>query len=133
MVNSFSMKITSPISTIDLPYSITFSKMKVKTMRYVTYTANNNYLLVNLQECNTNNTYFDSTTSKQYTKWIPLNPTISTFHYYENINDEWDFVVSNKEKNESTIRQFKLECLIDGAYSSDISASNPLYIELYFA
>lgn len=94
--------------------------------------ASQSYLLLNIPEFNQNNTYFDSVSSLAYTKIIMLPPTSASYVYYENNSatqwDQWDHVAQQPIE----LKQMTIEAKIDGTYHSDISGSNPLYVELYF-
>ena len=126
--NTFTIRLTNAVTRVDLPYTVKYSKVKVLSMRYVS-TGTNEFVLINIPDFNHGNTFFDGMTTKAYTRWIPLNPTSNTWHYYENqANNFFDYV--RDEPIEA--RSFTVECMINGVYDSEIQMGNPLYLELRF-
>lgn len=129
MPHTFTIKLTNPVSVITLPHQIETTRMKILSLRYVTASASQSFLLLNMPDFNAYNTYFDPSRTLSYTKTIMLPPTTATMTYYENNSaSQWDHVA----KLPINIKQMTIEAKIDGDYNSDISSGNPLYIELYF-
>jgi hypothetical protein len=128
--HQFSIKITSPKSVVALPYSFQADKVKILSARFVTNSADLEFMLLNIYDWNTNNTYFDGTISKQYTKFLALNPTSNSWHFYSNnVVNSWDHMREVKQN----VSQITIEALVDGNYEpTEISSSYPLYLELQF-
>ena len=86
-------------------------------------------MLIKVSYFNTH-TYFDGTAIIKYSKALALPPSASTPLIYESNTNAYDVFVSERDGNTSGINNLTIEILIDGLFSSDISASNPVYIEL---
>ena len=73
--------------------------------------------------------YFDGSNIIKYAKAIALPPTASPLIYESNTN-AYDVFVEERSHDNSGLNNLTVEILIDGLFSSDISPSNPLYLEL---
>ncbi len=127
---AYTFKLSNSITRINLPYAITnVSKLKVKFVSYITATASQKIMTFKISQFNSN-IYYDGTNIIKYSKIIALPPSISTPIIYTNDMSEPDVFIDDIVSNQNGITQLTIEILIDNAYSSDISASNPLHIEL---
>ncbi len=127
---AYTFKLSNSITRINLPYAITnVSKLKVKFVSYITATASQKIMTFKISQFNSN-IYYDGTNIIKYSKIIALPPSTSTPIIYTNDMSEPDVFIDDIVSNQNGITQLTIEILIDNAYSSDISASNPLHIEL---
>ena len=123
------LELTSPISNISLPEKISnIQRLRVNKVRYVTASLNNHYMIINIKGWNDSSWLFNGTQVLPLTCFLILPPTTLTLSYYENTNMLFD---SEKDQPIASLSNFMIELLIDGNYSSDISPSNPVYLELY--
>ena len=125
---SYCIKLTAALATVSLPFPISnTTKLKIKQLRYVTASSNQEMMIIKIMGWVDNNFYFDGSNLRDYTRIVQLPPTLGSVILYENLNSEmWDVV---KKSSVSYINNFRVEVLIDGTYSTDISVSNPLYLE----
>ncbi len=127
---AYTFKLSNSITRINLPYAITnVSKLKVKFVSYITATASQKIMTFKISQFNSN-IYYDGTNIIKYSKIIALPPSTSTPIIFTNDMSEPDVFIDDIVSNQNGITQLTIEILIDNAYSSDISASNPLHIEL---
>jgi len=85
-------------------------------------------MLIKINGWTGQNWYFDGVKLMDYTKLVTLIHKTDSLIAYENTNnDVWDVV---KDAAVSNLNSFSVEVLIDGVYSSDITQSNPLYLEI---
>lgn len=129
--HSFSFRLTSPLSYVELPRKLdSMRKLKVKALKYITKTLNNEYMLINIVGWNFNSSFFASAGQhKNYTKYLPLNGTTETQNFYIN-NNSVDFDVIRPTA--VGVGNLTIEITIDGQYSTDITTLNPVLLELYF-
>ena len=127
---AYTFKLSNSITRINLPYAITnVSKLKVKFVSYITATASQKIMTFKISQFNSN-IYYDGTNIIKYSKIIALPPSTSTPIIYTNELAEPDVFIDDVVSSQNGITQLTIEILIDNAYSSDISASNPLHIEI---
>ncbi len=127
---AYTFKLSNSITRINLPYSIkNVSKLKVKFVSYITATASQKIMTFKISQFNSN-IYYDGTNIIKYSKIIALPPSTSTPIIYTNELAEPDVLIDDIVSNQNGITQLTIEILIDNLYSSDISASNPVIIEL---
>lgn len=128
---TFAFPLTSSLSIIDLPLKMSnIKKMKVKSIRYITKTLGNEYLLIRVAGWDDNSSFFGQGYNKQFTRYLPLNGTLDTLNIY--LNNDTQFYDCSKKTNVSNVGTLQIEATIDGEYTNDISPSNPLIVELYF-
>ena len=129
MVKNYSLQFNSSVSVVTLPHIIeNVSKLKVQQIRYVTQSADNKFMLIKFAGWCDNNYFFNGTTLQDYTKFIPLiHKTDSLILSEYTSSNTWDV---EKTTAVSSLNSFRCEILIDGQYSSDITPSNPLFIEI---
>ena len=126
---SYCFKITSSVVMINLPYAIVNSEsLKVNFCSYKTASANQKLLVFKITGFDTNY-YYDGTDIIKYTKIIALPPSTATPIIYENTQPQPDVVVPSSS-SQTSISSLRIETTIDHAFSSDISPSNPIYLEL---
>lgn len=127
---SFALKLTSCVSDVSLPVKMDgVNKLRIKSLSYVTATGSNRFLLIKINGWEENQLYFDGIINKSYTKFLLLPSSINTQQDYENTDIRtFDIIKSTKM---SSINNFNIQCLINGDPSSDISPSNPIYMEIY--
>lgn len=129
---SFAFRVESPISYISLPIKMSnVKKLKIRSLKYITQTLGNEYMLVRIVGWDDNSLFFGANYNKKYTKYIPLNGTVSTQNIYMNTDNNFYDVV--KVLPENNVGQLQVEITIDGAYSTDINNSNPVLIELFIS
>jgi hypothetical protein len=127
---AYTFKLSNSITRINLPYAITnVSKLKVKFVSYITATASQKIMTFKISQFNSN-IYYDGTNIIKYSKIIALPPSTSTPIIYTNELAEPDVFIDDVVSSQNGITQLTIEILIDNLYSSDISASNPLHIEI---
>jgi hypothetical protein len=123
----YTLKFNSAVTTATLPqYIQSATKMRIRTLSYITKSENQRTLLIKISGWTDNNYYFDGATLVDYTKLVSLMHKTDSLVAYENTSDSWDVV---KNKAESNFNTFRLEAYIDGVLATDISPSNPLYME----
>lgn len=123
------LELTSPISNISLPEKMSnISKLRVNKIRYVTAALSNHYLIVNIKGWNDSSWFFNGSQVIPMTCFMMLPPTNNTLAYFENTNNNFDSI---KTQPISSLSNFTIELLIDNTFSTDISPSNPVHIELY--
>ena len=128
--SNYTFKLTSGLTKINLPYAIkNSSHLKVVFLKYTVLTALQELMLIKVSYFNTH-TYFDGTAIIKYSKALALPPSASTPLIYESNTNAYDVFVEERSANGSGINNLTIEILIDGLFSSDISSSNPVYIEL---
>lgn len=125
---NYTFKLTSSVTQINLPYALKSKRLKVKFIRYLTASADQQLMLIKISHFS-KNVYYDGSSIIHYSKSLALPNSSGTLLLFENQLPEPDVVIIEKDEN-SGINQLKIELLIDGAYSSDINAGNPLYVEL---
>ena len=127
---AYTFKLSNSITRINLPYAImNVSKLKVKFVSYITASTSQKIMTFKISQFNSN-IYYDGTNIIKYSKIIALPPSKSTPIIYTNELAEPDVLIDDVISNQNGITQLTIEILIDNAYSSDISASNPVHIEL---
>ena len=126
---SYCFKLTSSLTKINLPYAVkNSSHLKIVFLKYTILTALKELLLIKISHFN-KHIYFDGSNIIKYAKAIALPPTASPLIYESNTN-AYDVFVEERIHDNSGLNNLTIELLIDGLFSSDISVSNPLYIEL---
>lgn len=134
MVNyTFNLRCISSSNKFKLPLNNmkNVSKVRVKQMRYITASANQEYLLISIKGFNDLQVYMDSNGNVlNYTKLIYLAPSASSFIAYENLySDTWDF----EGENAKSLAFLDIDLFIDNLVSADITNSNPVHLELVFS
>lgn len=133
-VFSFSMNITSSVSSILLPKKITFPVKKIKIVSASYTTADNNlsyFMMIYVQKFDPQRLHINSAPGMPvnvlpYTVKLPLNAQSQSQNIYLNRNDSYDAVSERGEM----LQTLDIECTINGVYSSLISPSNPVYLEI---
>lgn len=126
---SYCFKLTNSVTHINLPFPIEKAeKLKMNFCSYKTATAGQQLLMFKINHFDTNY-YYDGTNLIKYTKILMLPPSASTPIIYENQTQHYDvdFDTASLKKGLASLR---IEILIDGEFSADISVSNPIHIEL---
>lgn len=130
---SYAFRLTSHLSYVELPRKLNnVRKLKVKSLKYITKTLNNEYLLISISGWTDNASFFAGYNQhKEYTKYLPLNGTVETQNVYLNNNvTDFDVIKTNSVAN---VGNLQIEITIDGTYNNDISPSNPILLELYIS
>ena len=129
MVKNYSLQFNSSVSVVTLPHVIeNVSKLKIQQIRYVTQSGDNKFMLIKFAGWTDSNYFFNGVTLQDYTKFIPLiHKTDSLIMSEYTSSNTWDV---EKTTAVSSLNSFRCEILIDGEYSSDITPSNPLFIEI---
>lgn len=126
---SYTFKITSSITKINLPFAIkNVNRLKINFLSYKTASAGNKLMLIKISQFNTNY-YYDGLEIIKYSKALAMPPSNSTPLIYENQFNNPDVIIEDVSK-QNGLNTLTLEILIDGVYSADISPSNPLYTEI---
>lgn len=129
MSNSYTFKLTSPITRVNLPFTIqNTNKLKIKFLRFITLNDNNFIMQLLISHFNTN-TYYDGNTLIKLCKVIPLPNTSHTLIIYENQFSDPDLQLHDVENN-NAVSTVTIEIMIDGVYSNDINENNPVFIEI---
>ena len=129
--NDHCFKLISSSSLVSLSEPVSnITKMKVKGLRYTTASLGNEIMTIDITGFS--NTKYVDGSGKTYkcTKVIYLPAYDDTFCHYVNESQTNYFDAINKEPIRS-LASFQINILINGAFSSDISSTNPLYLELY--
>ena len=127
---NYCFKLTSSLTKINLPYSVkSSSHLKILFLKYTILTASQELLLIKISHFN-KHVYFDGNNIVKYCKAIALPPGVGTPLIYESNTNAFDVFVDERDGDDSGLNNITIEILIDGLFSSDISPSNPLYIEL---
>lgn len=129
---NYCFKLTSSLTKINLPYAIkNSSHLKIVFMKYIIATAAQALMLIKISYFN-EHVYYNGTDIVKYAKAIALPPTASTPLIYESPTSmlEYDVFVESRVGDSVGINSLTIEILIDNAFSSDISSSNPLYLEV---
>lgn len=127
---NFTLKFSSSIAEVTLPYKLSsVTRLKIRQVRYVTATADQNYMIIKISGWTDNNYYYDGSRLMDYTKLLLLPHLNSSLVLYENTNNNvWDCVKTSAVTN---LSHFRVEVLIDGNNAQDITALNPLYLEFF--
>lgn len=126
---NYTFKLTDPVTRINLPRAIKNSEsMRVKFLRYITASSNNSTMMIKITGFN-NNIYFDGTKTEYYAKMIGLPPSTLTPIIYEALVETPDVLV-DKVSHQNGISDLHIELLLDNQYSTDISPSNPVILEI---
>ena len=126
---NYTFKLTNSVVVINLPYAIKNAEsMRVKQARFITASSNNAYMMLKVSGFNTN-IYFDGAKTEHYSKILLLPPSTLTPILYEALTNTPDVKI-NPVSSQNGIADLKIEILIDGVYSPDISPSNPLLLEI---
>lgn len=130
---NYTLKITDPITRVNLPYVIQNSEsLRVKFIRYITQQSNQSLLMLCITSFN-NNIYFSGADTKHYCKSIALPPSTLTPVIYESLTSQPDVLV-DKINTQNGLDSLFIEVWIktgnDLAIGSDVSLTNPLFIEL---
>lgn len=127
---NITMKIDSPLTTIYLPEQVDdVQYIKVRYATYITVTSGNRLMQIALSGLNPRSYYFNGSTHQQYLRTLPLLPNLNAFNNYFNSQlNLYDVKLPSKQ----TIFKLDFSIMIDGALATDISPSNPLYLELSF-
>lgn len=129
MVFSYTFKLTSSKTQINLPVSIPTSKnLKIRFLRYTTASTGNEFMIIKITGFN-RNYYYDGTNFLNCVKTIPLPSATNSLWIYENQLEQPDIFMDEKQYYEG-INQLIIELLINNTYSADINSGNPLYMEL---
>jgi hypothetical protein len=128
--NELSIVLESASTSIALPrmaYLDNVSKMRIKSLSYVNISTNK-HLILNVNDFRSV-FYSDGSDNKFITAFFSLGVvTAGSQLIYNGILDKWDAIVA-KPKD---ITFLTIDVLLDNAYSSDISASNPVNLVLQF-
>lgn len=133
MSSTITLQITNCITRVNLNYTIPkATKAKVKFLRYITATDANDIMVIKLRGFN-QNLYIDKNNNmNNCLKILPLPSTATSIYLYDNLlSNTYD--VELLEKQDNSVSSLDIEVLINNSYSSDISISNPLYLELEIA
>ena len=126
----YCFKLTSALTKINLPYALkNSSHLKIVFLKYTILTALQELMLIKISHFN-KHIFFDGSNITKYAKAIALAPSAGTPIIYESNTNAYDVFVEERAQEDSGINNITIEILIDGLFSSDISAANPLYIEL---
>lgn len=123
------LKLTSSYNAISLPTKHqNIKKLKITSMQYMTVTANQRNIDINIIGWN-DKFYYNGTQVLNYTRIMPLSPVINSVSMYEN-NDlnYWDVIKTSG----SMVGNLLIELKIDGVFDDDIDVSNPFFIEIAF-
>jgi hypothetical protein len=132
---SFSYTLTKNNETVPIPVTLQFTvrKIKIRTLSYTTADNNLSYfILVNIKNFVSNSVYVangvgGSTSLAPYQLYVPLNAQQSSQNIYLNrLENSWDVELEEGRG----LANLNIECLINGTYSSLISPSNPVFIEI---
>ncbi len=132
---SFSYTLTQNSQIVPLPVTLQFKvrKIKIRTLSYTTADNNLSYfVLVNIKNFVANSVYVTSgvngsSTLAPYQLYVPLNAQQSSQNIYLNrFENSWDVELEEGRG----LANLNIECLINGTYSSLISPSNPVFIEI---
>ena len=126
---SYTFKLINSVSIINLPYALQNAKsLKIKFVRYITASAGNDTMIIKINQFN-ENVYYDGLNIIKCAKVLPLPSTINTSFFYDNAFPEADIEVLERA-NGFTLSSITIEILINNAYTADISAINPCYLEI---
>jgi len=126
---NYTFNLTNSITRVNLPYNIKNSgSLRIKQARYITASPNNLYMMIKISGFN-NNIFFDGNKTEHYAKMLLLPPSTLTPILYEAYTESPDVLI-DKIATQSGISDLHIELLIDGVYSSDISPSNPMILEI---
>lgn len=126
---NYTFKLQNAVTRINLPYAIKNSNsLRIKQFRYITASSNNSYMMIKITGFN-NNIYFDGTKKEHYAKILSLPPSTLTPVIYEALVETPDVLV-DKVSAQNGVSDLHIELLLDGAYSADISPSNPVFMEI---
>jgi hypothetical protein len=128
---NYALKLTDSQTIVNLPVKLNgVKKLKIKSFKYQTATDGNDFMLVNISGWNENSVYYDGAKPLNFTKLIFLPALKDQTALYENPSstDYYDVIRSTKV---DSLANFQIELKIDGSYTSDITVSNPVYLELY--
>lgn len=126
---NYTFKLTDPVTRVNLPYPIQNAEsLRVKFLRYITASPNNSTMMIKITGFN-NNIFFDGSKTVFYAKMIGLPPTTLTPIIYEALVETPDVLV-NKVTLQNGMSDLHIELLIDNQYSTDISTTNPVFLEI---
>jgi hypothetical protein len=129
MTTKYFFKLTSSSVEISLPYTLkNASKIKINFVKYTTASNSQSLMMFKINSFN-ENVYYDGTDIHKCVKILSLPDTSGTQLIYENTSQDFDVIINNKSAN-SGLTKINIETLIDFNYSSDISPSNPVYLEI---
>jgi hypothetical protein len=132
---SFSYTLTKNSQIVAIPVTLQFTvrKIKIRTLSYTTADNNLSYfVLVNIKNFVANSVYVTSgvggsASLAPYQLYVPLNAQQSSQNIYLNrLENSWDVELEEGRG----LANLDIECLINGTYSSLISPSNPVFIEI---
>lgn len=134
---SISFIVTQNLSYIQLPQSLNFkvSKIRISALSYTTSDTNlSNFILISIKNFPQKSVYISSNNNTgnmmPYSLYIPLNSAYGALTTYINhFKDSYDGLLDNAV----SLSNLSVEILINGVYSSQISALNPVYIEIFIS
>lgn len=122
------IKITNSIQYVRLQYAIEDAKhISIEKITYTTASTGNRTMMVRIGGYD-NNIYYDGDTFHKYTAMIVLPTSTDTQSLYEKYSNRADGVTQNTKG----FTDIKIEVLIEGQHTADISPTNPVFIELRF-
>jgi hypothetical protein len=131
-VNRFSVRLTSPVSYINIPFKVSegFTKLKILSMFYKTMNIDVETMLIDISSFNDGNYYLVNGANAKYTLLLPLNQQMSSLNFYlnksTNIN-EFDFVRNEPLLTPSLV----ITLLINGELrNTEITSLNPVILEI---
>lgn len=129
--NEISLVLESSSVSVQLPkmaYLKGVSKLRIKSLSYVNISTNKN-LIININDFRST-FYSDGSSDKFITSFFSLGVvTAGSQLIYNGILDNWDSVLHRPQD----VSFLTVDVLLDNAYSSDISSSNPVNLVLQFA
>lgn len=122
--------LTSSINNISFVDAIdTCTKIRIESVSYITQTAGQRYMQIEIDNFQTNSEYIQSNSFNNYSFVFLLENSAGLLNRYVNKNPvSFDCVRSHPTK----MKNFKITLKIDNAYSSDISSNNPVILEVHF-
>jgi hypothetical protein len=127
---NISLRITSPSVSVKLPEQIrNVQYLKLRSARYITATANQEQMLISLNELNPSSYFYDGTKHVKYFRVIPLpeQASVSTTYFNSQVA-----LYDAKLTRTTDIYKLDIDVFIDGELATDITPSNTLTIEITF-
>jgi hypothetical protein len=130
------LKLESNIIHVNLPFELnSFKHVKIRSMRYITKSADNEIMAIRISGLN-QNYYYDGVKREEALKFMPLPNSINTLFMYDgnaNINDsDASFDNRKKEATKNLNIEIAIKSRTSGFESIGVDYDYPVFLELVF-
>lgn len=129
-VEKLQFALTQPEMSFNLKRDYNVMASRLNWLTYVTASSGNNILTIQISELGDAGYFYTDTNgaNKKYYASIPLDPSPQVTNIYANFTGPYDKTYDIPKE----INQLSFKVLINGVLANDVTALNPIQLELVF-